>query len=69
MEVKKDTLTVTTSRERQSGRYKVVRDDGPSIAITTDKDGPGDPHTFTFVDAETMSWAVIEGKTIVFARQ
>ncbi len=64
-----DAMTVTTLSERQSGHFRIVKDDGSSVAITTDKDGPSDLHTFTFVDAETIKWAAIEGKTIVFVRR
>ncbi len=69
LDVKGDRLTVTTPKEKQTGRYTIIRDEGRSLAIATDKDGPGDPHTFTFFDPDTMKWAVGEGKTIVFARQ
>jgi hypothetical protein len=69
LDVKGDAITVTTPKDKQSGRYKVVRQDKSTITITTDRDGPGDPQTFTFVDEKTMRWAVLEGRSIVFARQ
>jgi hypothetical protein len=34
----------------------------------TDKDGPTDAQTFTFLDDKTMRWNVVEGKTITFTR-
>jgi hypothetical protein len=69
LDVKGDAITVTTPKDKQSGRYKVVRQDKATLVITTDKDGPSDPQTFTFVDDKTVRWAVLEGKSIVFARQ
>jgi hypothetical protein len=69
IDVKSDVLSVTTPKGRQSGRYKVVREDEHTVVITTDKDGPSDPQTFTFVDDRTMKWAVLEGKSIVFQKQ
>lgn len=68
-DVKGDAITVTTPKDRQSGRYKVVRQDKATLVITTDRDGPGDPQTFTFLDDKTLRWAAIEGKSIVFARE
>jgi hypothetical protein len=46
-----------------------VREDKTSLVLTTDKDGPNEPQTFTFVDAKTMKWSVLEGKAIVFVKQ
>lgn len=69
LDVKGDTITVTTPKEKQSGRYKVVKEDKTTLTITTDKDGPDEPQTFTFVDAKTMKWAVVDGKSIVFRKQ
>jgi len=69
LEVKGDSITVTTPKDRQSGRYKVVKQDKATLVITTDKDGPGDPQTFTFVDDKTVRWAVFEGKSILFSKQ
>jgi hypothetical protein len=69
LDVRGDAITVTTPHDQQSGRYKVVRQDKATLVITTDKDGPADPQTFTFLDDKTVRWAVLEGKTIVFAKQ
>jgi hypothetical protein len=69
IEVRGDAITVSTPKDKQSGRYRVVRDDKASVVITTDKDGLDEPQTFTFLDARTMKWAVLDGKSIVFARQ
>jgi hypothetical protein len=69
LEVKGDAITVTTPKDKQSGRYKVVKQDKALLVITTDKDGADDPQTFTFVDDKTVRWAVLDGKSIVFAKQ
>jgi hypothetical protein len=69
LEVKGDAITVTTPKDKQSGRYKVVKQDKTTLVITTDKDGADDPQTFTFVDDKTLRWAVLDGKSIVFAKQ
>ena len=69
LEVKGDAITVTTPRDKQSGRYKIVKQDKTVLVITTDKDGADDPQTFTFVDDKTVRWAVLDGKTILFTRQ
>lgn len=69
LEVKGDSITVTTPRDKQTGRYKVVKQDRATLVITTDKDGPADPQTFTFVDDKTVRWAVLEGKSILFSKQ
>lgn len=69
IDVKGDLITVTTPKDRQSGKYKVVREDKSQVVIVTDKDGPDDAQTFTFVDDKTMRWMVLEGRSIVFVRQ
>src|SRR5580693_6074832 len=69
LDVKGDAITVTTPKDKQSGRYKVVKQDKATLVITTDKDGTDDPQTFTFVDDKTLRWAVLDGKSIVFAKQ
>jgi hypothetical protein len=69
LEVKGDAITVSTPKDKQSGRYRVVREDKTSVVIATDKDGVEEPQTFTFVDAKTMRWSVLDGKSIVFAKR
>ena len=69
IDIKGDAITVQTPKDRQAGHYKVVKEDKGSVVITTDKDGPSQPQTFTFVDDKTMRWAVLDGQAIVFARQ
>jgi hypothetical protein len=65
----RDTLMVTTSASTQSGHYRVVKEDGTKIVITTDRDGPGQTQTLVLSSDETMRWAILEGKTIVLVRQ
>ena len=69
LDVKGDALVVITPKETQSGRYRVLRQDRATLVIATDKDGADNPQTFVFVDEKTLRWAVLEGRTIVFARQ
>lgn len=68
LEVKGDAITVTTPKDKQSGHYHVVKEDKTSVIITTDKDGPTEPQTFTFVDDKTLRWAVDSGQTILFGK-
>ena len=68
LDVKGDAITVTTAGSAQSGHYKVVKEDKTTLVITTDKDGPSEPQTFTFVDDKTLKWAVLAGQSIVFTR-
>jgi hypothetical protein len=69
LDVKGDSLTVTTPKDTQSGRYRVVKQDRTTLVISTDKDGAEAPQTFVFVDDRTVRWAVLEGRSIIFARQ
>ena len=69
IEVKGDAITVTTPKDKQSGHYKVVKEDKVSVVITTDKDGPTEPQTFAFPDTRTLRWTVVDGQVIVFAKQ
>jgi hypothetical protein len=69
LDVRCDSITVTTPSDTQSGRYRVVKQDRATLVITTDKDGPEIPQTFVFVDERTVRWAVLDGRAIVFARQ
>ena len=69
LEVTADTITVKTSIDKQSGKYKVLEETKSVVVIATDKDAPDDRQTFTFVDDKTMKWSVMDGKTITFAKQ
>jgi hypothetical protein len=69
LEFRRNEITVTTSKETQSGRYQLVRDDPDAVVIATDLDGPAHPQTFVFAGDETMRWTLPEGKAIVFAKE
>jgi len=69
LEVSGDAITVTTPHDKQAGRYKVVKEDRSTLVLTTDKDGPKEPQTFTFVDDKTVKWLVMDGELIVFGKQ
>ncbi len=62
-------VSVHTGSEKQSGKFRVVKEDKSSVTIVTDQDGPDDRQTFVFTDDRTMEWAVLPGKTIQFVRQ
>jgi hypothetical protein len=47
----------------------VVREDATTVVLVTDADGPAAAHTFTFGEDGTMRWAVLAGRSIVFARE
>jgi hypothetical protein len=68
LDVHGDEITIVTPRDKQTGKYKVVREDRTQVTIVTDKDGPNDSQTFTFVDEKTLRWSVQDGKTITFTR-
>lgn len=69
LEVSGDSITVTTPHDKQTGRYKVVKEDKSTLVLTTDKDGPKEPQTFTFVDDKTVRWLVMDGEIIVLGKQ
>jgi hypothetical protein len=69
LDVKGEAISVRTPKGKQSGKFKVVREDKKSVVIITDADGPKDEQTFTFDDERTMRWKVVEGKTISFHRE
>jgi hypothetical protein len=69
IDVRGDAITVITPRDKQSGTYKVLKEDKAQVTIVTDKDGPNDAQTFTFDGDKTMRWSVADGKTITFVRE
>jgi hypothetical protein len=69
LEVKGDLMTLTTPGETQSGRYRVVYENDTSVTITTDRDGPDSPQTFTFEGPKALRWLAAQGESMVFARQ
>jgi hypothetical protein len=60
-------MTVVQGSHRQSGRYRVARDEASEVVVVTDADGPLEPHTFVLA-GDTMRWEILPGKTIVFRR-
>jgi hypothetical protein len=68
LEFRRNEIFVTSARQSQAGRYEVVKEDANAIVITTDRDGPGHPQTFTVRDDDTLRWAILPGRTLVFAR-
>jgi hypothetical protein len=69
LEFRRNEIVVMTSKESQSGRYQLVREDANAVVIATDLDGPAHPQTFVFAGDETMRWTLPEGKAIVFAKE
>jgi hypothetical protein len=69
LDVRGVSLTVTSGGQRQTGQYRVLREDGSKVVLTTDGDGPLEPQTFTFLDEGVMRWALLPGKAIVLVRQ
>jgi hypothetical protein len=69
LEFRRNEIFVTSSRQSQAGRYEVVKDDPSAIVITTDRDGPGHPQTFSVHDDDTLRWNVLPGRALVFARE
>jgi hypothetical protein len=69
IEVRGDAMTVTQGARRQAGRYRVVKEDASRIVLTTDADGPLEPHTFVYVDQDTLRWDVVGGRSIVLSRK
>jgi hypothetical protein len=69
LEFKGDQVSVHTGSDKQSARFKIVKDEKTQVTITTDQDGPDDPQVFAFSDDHTMSWAVAPGKSIQFQKE
>jgi len=69
LDVSGDVITVTTAAGKETGHYKVVSEDKGTTVIATDKDGPSEPQTFTFVDEKTLRWQVVPGKAVVFNKE
>ena len=63
-----DEITVTTAHDKQTGTYKVVREDKAQVTIVTDKDEPNDAQTFTLVDDKTLRWGVLDGQRQLIGR-
>jgi hypothetical protein len=69
LEFKGEQVSVHTGSDKQSAKFKVVKDEKTQVTITTDQDGPDDPQVFTFTDDHTMTWAVAPGKSIQFQKE
>ena len=69
LDFKNDKVSVKTSNAKQSGKYKIVREDKTGFALVTDGDGTADEQTFTFDSDREISWVVMPGKTIQFQKQ
>jgi hypothetical protein len=70
LDVKGDTISVRTIRDKQSSKFKVVREDKTSVVIQTEADAPKDEQLFTFGEGDrSIKWTVSEGKTITFNKE
>ena len=69
LEFRRNQIFVTSARQSQAGRYEVVREDANAVVVTTERDGPTHPQTFTFQPTDTMRWHVLDGRSILFARE
>lgn len=69
LEFKGDTVSVHTGSDKQSARFKILKDEKTQVTITTDQDGPDDPQVFAFTDDHTMTWAIAPGKSIQFQKE
>ena len=68
LDFKGDTLTLRTPREKQTCAYKVVRSDKTSLVVVTDRDGPADEQTLSFVDDDSLRWRALDAMTVRFLR-
>lgn len=59
-------ITISTPSQKTSGTYAVETEDKTSLVIRSDRDPT--PETFTFADANTMSWRIDPNRSIVFQR-
>jgi hypothetical protein len=69
LDVKGDTITVTTSKDTRTDHYTVLQEDKTKTVIATDLDGEGDPQTFLVQDATTLKWSISPGTTVVFTKE
>ena len=67
--VRGDTISVTTRKEKQTGRFKILKEYSMSLTIATDRDGTDAPQTFVFTDDKTMKWLVLDGQAIVLTKR
>jgi hypothetical protein len=69
IDVAGDIVTVTTGTGKESGHYKVVREDSTTTVIATEAEGGSEQETFTLVDPKTLKWSVVPGKAIFFTKE
>ena len=58
-------ITISTPASKSTGTYTVESEDKTGLVIKPEKDAA---ETFTFTDANTMSWRVDQNRSIVFVR-
>ncbi len=69
LDFKGETVSVRTTREKQSSKYKVVRSDKTSVVIVTDADGAADEQTLSVLTDDSLKWKVLEGKAVTFLKE
>jgi hypothetical protein len=68
LEFRRNEIFVTSARQSQAGRYEVLQEDANGVVITTERDGPTHRQKFSFQGDDTLRWHVLEGRSILFAR-
>ena len=68
LEFRRNEIFVTSARQSQAGRYEVLEEGANGVVITTERDGPTHPQKFSFQGDDTLRWNVLEGRSILFAR-
>ncbi len=69
LDFKGDKVSVQNGHDKQTGRYKIVKEDKTTFSLVTDGDGTADEQKFTFDSDREISWTVVPGKTIQFQKQ
>ena len=69
LEFKGDSLTVTSNGTKQTGPFRVLKEEKTLVQILPGTDGEGQPETFTMVDDQNMRWQVSGASTITFRKQ
>src|SRR5258708_17432500 len=68
LDVKGDKIVVVYPKgDAMAGKFSIDKTTTKEMLVLyTEKDGPEDKQTFTFVDDNTVKWKVNEGKAITF---
>ncbi len=67
LDFKGTTVVVKTEHEKQTGHYRVVREDKDTVVLVTEE---GDEEqTLTLEGDKTLKWTIEKDKTIIFAKQ